>query len=110
MDECLICKNHYSQDGKCYGGHLNCISFVEEEKGRMIRSAFQFEVTNHAETPIIEKGNYITFTEKSGRSYDIRVVNINWVNMDNMTICVEGDYHEKEMPKKELIKHFRIVK
>lgn len=110
MDECLICKKHYSQDGKCCGGHKNCLMFEEETKGRMIRSTFKLKIASDAETPIIKSGNYITCTEKSGRDYPIRIAKINWVNMDTMIICVEADYHEKEMPRKELIKHFRIVK
>lgn len=84
--------------------------FDEEEKGKMIRSTFRFEITNGTETPIIKSGNYISFIEKNGRSYAVRVAKINWVNMDTMIICVEADYHEKEMPKKELIKKFRLIK
>ena len=110
MDECLICKKYFTQEGKCYGGHRNCLMFEEEEKGKMLRTTFQFEIVNDAKTPIIKRGNYITVAEKSGRSYVIRISNINWVNMDTFIIRVDADYHEKDMPRKELIKQFRIVK
>lgn len=40
MDDCLICKKHYSQGGKCCCNKKNCLLFKEEPKGKMIRGDF----------------------------------------------------------------------
>lgn len=54
MDECLICKRHYTQGGKCLASKKNCLLFEEEPRGKMIRGTFRVEMNMNAETVIIK--------------------------------------------------------
>lgn len=36
--ECLTCKKHYTQGGKCSLEHDNCLLYENEPRGKMIRT------------------------------------------------------------------------
>lgn len=112
MDECLICKKHYTQGGKCCCDKKNCLLFEEEPKGKMIRGEFQIDIfdSEYAETPIIRNGSKITIDDK-GNYIEMTVMEIDWINLKTGRCCIAADYHENEMPRCEKKKKiFKVVK
>ena len=111
MDECLICKKHYTQEGKCPGGRKNCLMFIEEPKGKKIRGTFRIEMNSNAETSIIKPFAKISLTDTKGKDFVADVIKINWVNMSSMILSIDADYYEAEMPTCEKKKKmFRVLK
>lgn len=108
MDECLICKKHYTQGGTCCANKKNCLLFEEEPGGKMIRGTFCIEMDMNAVTAVIKPHSSVSLTDKNGRNFKALVVKINWVNMRNFIMSIDADYHEIDMPlcekKKKLFK------
>lgn len=112
MDDCLICKKHYSQGGKCCCNKKNCLLFKEEPKGKMIRGDFIINIlnSNNAESPILKYDSKIIIND-SGRDIEMTVIKINWINLRTGMCSISADYHESEMPKCEVKKKIlKIVK
>lgn len=105
--ECLTCKKHYSQGGRCSEEKKNCLFYEEEPKGRMIRTHFSFLV-HEAKTPIIKYGSKVLF-EDNGKDIEMTIIKINWINLNTMMCNVDAEYHEKEQPRFEKMKKFRVV-
>lgn len=112
MDECLICKKHYTQGGKCCCDKKNCILFEEEPRGKMIRGEFQINIfdSKYAKTPILKYGSKIS-VDDNGIYIDMTVIKVNWINLRTGKCGISADYHEKEMPRCEKKKKiFKVVK
>ena len=112
MDNCLICKKHYSQGGKCSCNKKNCLLFDEEPRGKMIRGDFLINIlqSSCAETPILKYDSKIVIDD-DGRSIEMTVIKINWINLQTGMCNISADYHESEMQKCEIKKKiFKIVK
>lgn len=111
MDDCLICKKHYTQNGKCSCNKKNCLLFEEEPRGRMVRGDFKFSIFGEEkETPILKYNSKIMI-EEHGKSIELTVIKINWINLNTGICSVSADYHESEMPKCEKRKKiFQIIK
>lgn len=112
MDECLICKKHYSQGGKCIENKKNCLLFDEEPKGKMVRGNFTINIFNNgnAETPILKYDSKIVIND-GGKNIEMTVIKINWINLSTGMCNISADYHENEMPKCEIKKKkFKIIK
>jgi hypothetical protein len=106
--ECLICKKHYSQGGRCMANKSNCLLFEEESRGKVIRTSLKFEIIQNAEIPLIKPHNKIIFSD-NGKKIECEIIKINWINMENYIVSVEVDYHENEMPSCEKRKLFKLV-
>ena len=78
--DCSRCQHHYSQNGKCMENKNNCLFYLEEPRGKMLRSNFSFTILEDAETPVIKPGSII-----------------------------EAFYHEKEAPISVRRKNFRVI-
>ena len=109
MENCYICTNHYSQGGKCYENKDNCLFFIEEPRGKMVRTTLTFELNCNAETSIISYNRKIIIEDK-GKYIEMTVIRINWFNLKNMTCNVDVEYHENEMPSFERKKLFQIIR
>ena len=112
MDECLICKKHYTQGGKCMSDKKNCLLFEEEPRGKMIRGDFIINILDNenAETPILKYNARIVVND-SGRNIEMTVIKINWINLETGMCGMSADYHESEMPKCEIKKKIlKIIK
>lgn len=112
MSECLICKNHYTQGGKCHLERKNCLLFEEEPRGKMLRGKFQIDIfeSEYAETPILKYGSKIR-VDDNGICVDMTVIKVNWINLRTGKCRISADYHEKEMPRCEKKKKiFKVVK
>lgn len=108
--ECLICKKHYTQGGKCCLDHDNCLLYENEPRGRMIRTKITFDIdVNSPETPIIKYDKKIS-CEEDGKTIEFTVIQINWLNLETRKCSVDVYYHENEKPKFEKMKMFKIIK
>ena len=107
--ECLTCKKHYSQGGKCMLEKRNCLLYEHEPKGKMCRTSITFEMVSNAETPIFKYNSKVNFEDK-GRTIEMTIIKINWINLKEMTCNVDAEYHENEKPYFEKIKMFKVVK
>lgn len=105
MSECEICKKHYYQGGKCLGGRRNCLMFVEEPKGKVVRGTFCIDINPNAETCIVKPFSQLSITDH-GKEIMITVLRINWINMEKGIFSIDADYHENEMPLCEKKKKF----
>ena len=52
--DCSECQHHYSQNGKCIENKNNCLYYLEEPRGKMLRTNFSFTILADAETPVIK--------------------------------------------------------
>lgn len=111
MDECLICKKHYTQGGKCMADKKNCLLFENEPRGKVIREDFKVNLlkSKNAETPIFKSGSRITIVD-NGRDIEMKVIRINWINLNTGMCSISADYHESDMPQCKKKKMFKIVK
>ena len=108
--ECLECKKYMMQpEGKCHGKQNPCIHFERDPRGKMVRTKVRVPLSSNSHTKMIKPGELMVLSDK-GKSLECIVRHINDVNLDNMTVSVEIDYHEKEMPVFEKKKLFRILK
>lgn len=107
-DECLICKKHHTQSGKCWGNKENCLFYEEEQRGKMIRTNFSFNIDILTDTPII-KSNSKIIIDDSGKDVEMVIIKINSVNLDTRICNVTAEYHESEKPIFERKKMFKIV-
>ena len=94
--ECLTCKKHFSQGGRCFENVRNCLHYEEEPRGKMVRTELTFRIDADVETPVIKFGEKI-------------LVSDNWINLRDMLCNVSADYHENEMPRFEKTKKFNVV-
>lgn len=109
MTDCLICKRHYSQGGRCCENRKNFLGFEKEPRGKMIRTSLTFYIDSRAETSFIKYGEKIRFDD-NGQTFEMVVVKINWINLEKMVFNVDVDYHETEMPTFEKKKKFKIIR
>lgn len=107
--ECLTCKKHYSQSGRCMEEKRNCLLYEHEPRGKMCRTTFTFKMASNAETPIIKYNSKVTIEDK-GRTVEMTIIKINWINLEKMTCNVDAEYHENEKPHFEKVKIFRVVR
>ena len=108
--ECLICKNHYSQGGKCSAEKKNCLLFEEEPRGKMIRTDLSFGIDVEPETPIIKYNSKVVFDDENGKTIEMVVIKINSLDLDKRICNVTVEYHENEKPIFERKKLFRLIK
>ncbi|WP_270551950.1 MULTISPECIES: hypothetical protein [Dorea] len=106
--DCSECQHHYSQNGKCIENKNNCLYYLEEPRGKMLRTNFSFTILADAETPVIKPGAIINI-EENGRTIGLKVIRINWINLDTMTCNIEAFYHDKEAPIFVRRKNFRVI-
>ena len=107
--ECLTCKKHISQGGKCYSNKMNCLLYENEPRGKMIRTNITFGIGENYETKLIKFGEPILL-EENGKTIEMVCIKINWINLEKMTCNITAEYHENETPKFEMKKKFKIVK
>jgi hypothetical protein len=62
-----------------------------------------------AENTLIKQGEKLII-DNPGKEIEITIIQINWVDMENMVCNVTGNYHENEEPMHEKIKKFRVVR
>lgn len=68
--DCSECQHHYSQNGKCIENKNNCLYYLEEPRGKMLRTNFSFTILADAETPVIKPGAIMKNTsEKLYKAY-----------------------------------------
>lgn len=106
--DCELCKKSYYQWGKCHEHKKNCLFYEEEPKGKMIRATFTFDMSSEAETPILKYGSKVIFEDR-GKSFEVVVIKINWINLERMTCNIDCEYHENERPYCEKVKMFKLV-
>lgn len=106
--DCELCKKSFYQGGRCLQNKKNCLLYDEEPRGKMIRATFTFEMNSYAETPILKYGSKIVFEDR-GKTFEVTVIKINWINLEKMTCNIDCEYHEKEMPHCEKIKMFKVI-
>ena len=106
--DCVTCKRHFTQSGKCSDNKKNCLFYENEPRGKMIRTHFTFEMTDIADTPIIKSGSKVIFEDK-GKNIEMTIARINWINLKSMICNVDAYYHENEQPYFEKMKIFKIV-
>lgn len=111
FDECLTCKKHYTQDGKCMENKRNCLMYENEPRGKKVRTkvTFEFNVYPPPEQPIIAFGKKIIF-EEDGKEFEAVCIKINWINLETGLCNIDIDYWENEKPRFEKKKMFKIVK
>lgn len=111
MDECLICKKHYSQGGKCCCRKKNCLLFEEEPRGKVIRAEFIINIfdSGNVETPILKYNSKIVIDD-NGRNIEMTAIKINWINVNTGMCSIFADYHESEIPRCEVKKIFKLIK
>ena len=100
--DCSRCQHHYSQNGKCMENKNNCLFYLEEPRGKMLT------ILEDAETPVIKPGSIINI-EENEKVIELKVIRINWINLDTMTCNIEAFYHEKEAPISVRRKNFRVI-
>lgn len=108
-NECLVCKKHYSQSGKCSADKNNCLLFEEEPRGKMIRTDLSFSIDTDPTTPIIKYNAKVIFDDNE-KTVEMTVIKINWINLDSRMCHVTAEYHENEKPYFERKAMFKIVK
>lgn len=107
--ECLTCKKHLSQGGRCFKNVRNCLHYEEEPRGKMVRTELTFHMDADAETPMIRFGEKILFSDGS-RGVEMTVIKINWINLQDMLCNITAEYHENEMPRFEKEKKFKALR
>ncbi len=105
MNECLICKKHYTQSGNCYLNKKNCLIFEEEPQGRVFYQEFLCKFTVWCGS-LIKPGKYIETEE----GMKIKVLKIKEVNLLEQTILVEASFHEKDKPAEMRRREFVLMK
>lgn len=86
--DCSRCQHHYSQNGKCMENKNNCLFYLEEPRGKMLRSNFSFTILEDAETPVIKPGSIINIEER---------------RLD----CINGNFHTEDA--KEFMEYYKIT-
>lgn len=109
-NECLICKKHYSQGGNCRAEKRNCLLFVEEPRGKMIRTDLSFDIDVETETPIIKYSSKVVFNDGKNKTIEMIIIKINSLNLAKRKCNVTVEYHENEKPIFERKKLFRLIK
>ncbi len=64
--------------------------------GKCSDPIFSFTILEDAETPVIKPGSIINI-EENEKVIELKVIRINWINLDTMTCNIEAFYHEKEV-------------
>lgn len=109
-NECLTCKRHYTQGGKCCENKRNCLLYEKEPRGRMIRTSITFDIdVRNPSSPNIKYGEKILI-EEDGKTFEMICIKLNWLNLKTRECNISVDYHENEKPKFEKMKMFKIVK
>lgn len=105
MDECLICKKHFSQGGKCNGNRRNCLAFEEEPRGKMIYTTLDIEFC--PEMPV-----WVKYNEKVILADDreFTILDIIAVNFAENFVRVRGCYHESEKTPEVIRSEFVVLK
>lgn len=91
MGECLICKKHFSQGGKCKGNLRYCRGFEEEPRGKMIYTTLNIEF--FPEMPVFMKRNEKVILSDNREFTILDIIAVNFV--ENF-VRVRGCYHESE--------------
>ena len=104
-NECIICKKHYTQGGKCCENKRNCLLYEKEPRGRMIRT----NIVENPSSPLIKYGEKILIDE-DGKTVEMVCIKLNWLNLKTRECNISVDYHENEKPKFEKKKIFKIIK
>lgn len=107
-EECLTCKKHYSQGGKCWENKRNCLFYEVEPRGKMVRTNITFGIDVSAETPVLKYNSHIAF-EEDGETIEMVCIKINWVNLKTRRCNIDAEYHENEKPRFEKRKMFKII-
>lgn len=108
-DECLKCKNHYTQGGSCNLSKNNCLMFDEEQRGKIIRTNLTFDIDVVASTPIIKHNSKVKFDDKNGTVIEMTIIKINVLNLTKRLCNVTVEYYENEMPFIEKKRKFKII-
>lgn len=109
MEECLTCKKHFSQGGNCWENKNNCLLYDQETRGKIIETNIAFKMVNWVETPMIRPGEKIVIDDR-GQEIEMKILKINWINLNSMMCGVSVCYHENEKPYFERRKLFTIAK
>lgn len=106
--ECLICKNHYSQSGKCDENKNNCLMFDEEPRGKKIQTKLTFKLDTDSVAEIVKYNSKLIFDD-NGKEFEMTVIKINWINLEKMTCNITAEYHENEKPYFEKKRMFKLI-
>lgn len=108
-NECLICKKHYTQSGKCMLNKSNCLLFEEEPRGKKVRTKLAFDIDPDAETHLIKPFSVIRL-EEGGKTEEITVIKILYIDLEKWIIAIEGEFYQNETPVFQKKRTFKIVK
>lgn len=109
MNECVICKHHYSQNGRCHLQVRNCLQFEEEPRGKIVYKKVKCKFSLHNEQRIELNKEYEFIEERKG--FEAEVIKINYVDFESGIMGLEIRYHENDwIPKADKRKIFRILK
>lgn len=108
-EECLKCKKHYSQGGKCSLNKKNCLSYDEEPRGKMIRTDFSFYLNDkEVKTPIIKYNSKVLFDD-NGKEIEMVIIKIISLDINKRICSITAEYHENEKPYFERRKLFKVM-
>lgn len=109
-NDCLTCKRHYTQGGKCCENKRNCLLYKKEPRGRMIRTNIIFDIdVRNPSSSFIKYGEKVLI-EEDGKTFEMFCIKLNWLNLRTRECSISVDYHENEKPKFERMKMFKIIK
>ena len=83
-------------------------SFIWKSLAGKCSDPSSFTILEDAETPVIKPGSIINI-EENEKVIELKVIRINWINLDTMTCNIEAFYHEKEAPISVRRKNFRVI-
>lgn len=103
---CCTCKFRFDHGGECYENKSNCLHYIEDERGYVLRQRMNLLYNAMAETPIITKGSIIK--DEGGK--EIKVIRIYMVNMRDGIIDIEGEFFSNNTPRNIYKSMFKIKK
>lgn len=108
--ECDYCKRYVMQGGTCYENKQNCLMFDREPRGRVKRTKVIVPFDFDGKYGTIKYHGKVTLVD-GNQEFEVTVIKILEVDIDNAEIHMEVDYHENDWePKTERVKKFRVIK
>lgn len=94
-DECLICKKHFTQEGRCMDNRRNCLAFEEEPRGKKIQKKIEINIIQSA--TMVKYGERIELTNNGFDAF-VEVIKIDYVDLDAYTLGLTVSMFEKDEP------------
>lgn len=108
-NECLICKHHFTQSGKCNEEKRNCLQFENEVRGEIVYKTVIFEIP-YPYSKKIEIGKKYKFIGDS-QEFEAEVISISYIDFTKQTMRIKIAYHANDwISKEDRKKYFSIIK